>query len=710
MVQPRCRQHRARRPDPRQVRDATDDDDRGLRTGRAREGSAPSGEHVRSFLRRRPRGRLGRPRSVVPRDGQDRRGVPRVPRRGCRRRPRKSQGTTCPDDVEAQFVRHDARSAPAGLLQLAEEYEANMVVLGSSSAGLFGHVALGSVTDRLVHSSPVSIALATRGFRCKPGSKVARATGGLRRVRRRRRPRPGCGQSRRQCRRRVPDRFVRRLVDGRRTRRRSAPARRTPCSQSGPRRWRRWRTRHLHTVEELSELPRKVETAIGRGETWAEALDDIGWEQGDVLVVGSSGIGPVAQVFLGSRATKILRHSPVPVVVVPRAVRRSWRMHEIDQTTEQMVRSVLAYAENRLRMDPVPLDIGTLPAEELNAAAGRPDPRLRATPGRGARRLLVGDRARASSPPTARGSSGSSRRPRPRPACCSTCSCPAPRSRASRGSRRPARSRPRTPCCGSSPTRPGCPQSAGGCFVSGGSAGNLSTLAVARETAKKRLGAAGRGPAAPRRRRHRRALLDREHPAAAGDGRPRGRDPRPPDDRGQRAGGDRGRPRPVRHRRRGLHLRHHQRRHRRRPRWRRDAREGTRLVVPRRRRVRRLRDLREVVEAEVRRPRAGRLVHPRSAQVAVHAVRLLRGALPGPRAGARRTHPGRVVPRRHPRLRRGVEPDRLRLPPDQASPRPAAVVLARRLRRRRLPGGDRGGREAGSRDRRPDQGRHPSSS
>ena len=27
-------------------------------------------------------------------------------------------------------------------------------------------------------------------------------------------------------------------------------------------------------------------------------------------------------------------------------------MHQVDQTTEQMVRSVLAYAENRLRMDP----------------------------------------------------------------------------------------------------------------------------------------------------------------------------------------------------------------------------------------------------------------------------------------------------------------------------------------------------------------------
>ena len=61
-----------------------------------------------------------------------------------------------------------------------------------------------------------------------------------------------------------------------------------------------------------------VETVIGRGASWAEAIDDIGWDDGDVLVVGSSDLGPVAQVFLGSRATKILRHSPVPVFVVPR--------------------------------------------------------------------------------------------------------------------------------------------------------------------------------------------------------------------------------------------------------------------------------------------------------------------------------------------------------------------------------------------------------
>lgn len=40
-------------------------------------------------------------------------------------------------------------------------------------------------------------------------------------------------------------------------------------------------------------------------------------------------------------------------------------MHRVDETTEQMVRSVLAYAENRLRMDPVPLDQGTLTNDQL---------------------------------------------------------------------------------------------------------------------------------------------------------------------------------------------------------------------------------------------------------------------------------------------------------------------------------------------------------
>jgi APA family basic amino acid/polyamine antiporter len=47
-------------------------------------------------------------------------------------------------------------------------------------------------------------------------------------------------------------------------------------------------------------------------------LADVEWTAGDVLVVGSSTAGPLERVFLGSRASKIVRNAPVPVVALPR--------------------------------------------------------------------------------------------------------------------------------------------------------------------------------------------------------------------------------------------------------------------------------------------------------------------------------------------------------------------------------------------------------
>ena len=41
-------------------------------------------------------------------------------------------------------------------------------------------------------------------------------------------------------------------------------------------------------------------------------------------------------------------------------------MHRVDRVTEQMIRSVLAYAENRLRLDPVPLDKGSRDPADLD--------------------------------------------------------------------------------------------------------------------------------------------------------------------------------------------------------------------------------------------------------------------------------------------------------------------------------------------------------
>jgi nucleotide-binding universal stress UspA family protein len=57
---------------------------------------------------------------------------------------------------------------------------------------------------------------------------------------------------------------------------------------------------------------------VGAGADWGEALRAVDWKRAEALLVGSSSLGPIARVSLGSHAVKIVRHSPVPVVVVPR--------------------------------------------------------------------------------------------------------------------------------------------------------------------------------------------------------------------------------------------------------------------------------------------------------------------------------------------------------------------------------------------------------
>jgi nucleotide-binding universal stress UspA family protein len=54
--------------------------------------------------------------------------------------------------------------------------------------------------------------------------------------------------------------------------------------------------------------------------TWEEALDELHWEEGELLVMGSSRRG-LGRIFLGSNACKIARSSPVPIVVVPGSAR-----------------------------------------------------------------------------------------------------------------------------------------------------------------------------------------------------------------------------------------------------------------------------------------------------------------------------------------------------------------------------------------------------
>jgi nucleotide-binding universal stress UspA family protein len=190
-----------------------------------------------------------------------------------------------------------------------------MIVAGSSPHGGSGHLSLGSTTSRLAHSSPIMVALAPHKFRCRPDARVARVTAAF----------GGTDADFVVAAALVAERV------GASLRTASFVVRARPPYTSGVGREaddamdQQWIEQisaetgaALDQVERLRSVPRQIETVIGHGETWDEALEDVEWEQGDVLAVGSSTEGPLARVFLGSRSAKIVRHSPVPVVVVPR--------------------------------------------------------------------------------------------------------------------------------------------------------------------------------------------------------------------------------------------------------------------------------------------------------------------------------------------------------------------------------------------------------
>lgn len=222
-----------------------------------------------------------------------------------------------PDDVPVSTVVHHARSTPAGLLELAEEREATAIVAGSSASGGPGSVTLGSVTSRLLHSSPVPVALAPRGFRAAPGARVRRVTAAF----------GGSGDDLVVGAAGVAARVGASLRLASFAVRPRAPYTVAVGREADDSAIREWiadieaaQQAVLERVRDLPAVPPDCQAVVGRGESWEDALEDVEWADGDVLVVGSSSIGPLARVFLGSRSAKIVQHAPVPVVVVPRGV------------------------------------------------------------------------------------------------------------------------------------------------------------------------------------------------------------------------------------------------------------------------------------------------------------------------------------------------------------------------------------------------------
>ena len=212
-----------------------------------------------------------------------------------------------PEGVEAAFRALPAESFAAGLIEAAGD-DAGLIVVGAASNGLFKRFTVGSVANALLHASPVPVALAPRGFnRIEPVTRFTLATG----------QRAGADAAIGTAigaanRRGVPLRLVSLVTLD------AGPDEGGEATNAAH--------RHANTVlsDAAARLPHghDVSVAVAHGRTIEEAIDSLEWQEGEVLIIGSSRLGERNKLFIGSTANKILRALPVPMVVVPRDYER----------------------------------------------------------------------------------------------------------------------------------------------------------------------------------------------------------------------------------------------------------------------------------------------------------------------------------------------------------------------------------------------------
>ncbi|MDN5795179.1 MAG: universal stress protein [Intrasporangium sp.] len=222
---------------------------------------------------------------------------------------------TLPQDVEATFEVRQASSIPAGLLESAADADASAMVLGSSSKGSLGRISLGSIIDRLVHTAPLPVLLAPRGFRSGPTSRIRRVSIGYG---------GSSGDARLVA---VGAQFAESV---------GADLRAVSFLARPPKRFYgtieesaddlvvdEWVARTKAALEtQLGAVDAALDRlacslAVGVGASWSKAISDVPWADGDLLVLGPSSAALATRLFLGSRASKILRSVPVPVLMVP---------------------------------------------------------------------------------------------------------------------------------------------------------------------------------------------------------------------------------------------------------------------------------------------------------------------------------------------------------------------------------------------------------
>jgi nucleotide-binding universal stress UspA family protein len=213
--------------------------------------------------------------------------------------------------VGAEAATIPSSSAGRGLHGLAEQLDADLIVIGSAHRGRIGQAVAGSVAMRLLHGSPCSVGIAPRGF----------AEGGERRI-----AEIAVGVD-------GSDEALMALEDAVELARASgAPLKLVAVAEPPSVSYGKGGPAGARALEEaIEEATRRelggatesvpddvrVEPVLAKGEP-AATLAELARADGALLMLGSRSYGPLRRVLLGSVSATLARSVPCPLVVHPR--------------------------------------------------------------------------------------------------------------------------------------------------------------------------------------------------------------------------------------------------------------------------------------------------------------------------------------------------------------------------------------------------------
>ncbi len=218
-----------------------------------------------------------------------------------------------PEGVSAQGHVVRAETVAEGLMLTATDPDygeaAGLIVVGPAKRGLIGRFSIGGNASALLHASPVPVALAPVKYEGQPAiTRITCATG----------TRPGAEALVELAiswagRWQVPLRLMSLLPLGKGRTKDDRHEQRVVGQ------------RHVDILVEQAKqaLPDAeggpvVTGVVGSGKSLEDGVRKLDFEDGEIVMVGSSRLAGPRQIFIGASASNILHVLPVPMIVVPR--------------------------------------------------------------------------------------------------------------------------------------------------------------------------------------------------------------------------------------------------------------------------------------------------------------------------------------------------------------------------------------------------------